>query len=69
MNKFLKTLNTVEYYSVTEMDENSTISKDMDRPKYCHTEWSKSKRKNKYTCHLCVESRKMANMNLFAKQK
>ena len=52
-----------------KMDENSTITKDMDRPKYCHTEWSKSKRKNKYTCHLCVESRKVVSMNLFVKQK
>ena len=47
-------------------EQNCAICRDMDGPRDCHTERSKSERE-KYC--LNVESRKIAQMNLLEKQK
>ena len=43
----------------------------MDGPRDCHTEWSKSDTERQIIIwyHLYVESKKMVQMNLFTKQK
>ena len=35
---------TMEYYSAIKKERNWVIYRDMDRPRDCHTEWSKSER-------------------------
>ena len=47
---------------------NCAICRDRDGTRDCHTEWNKSERE-KYHILMNVESRKMVEMNLFAKQK
>ena len=51
-------------------DWNWVICSDMDGPRVCHTEWSKSERE-KYHILKCIymESRKMVLMNLLAGQE
>ena len=41
----------------------------MDGPRDHHTKWSKSDRERQIPYHLYVESKKLIQMNLFAKQK
>ena len=47
------------------------VCRDVDGPRDYHTEWSKSEREKQISYIKCiyVESRKMAEMILFAKQK
>ena len=49
-------------------DQNSDIWRDVDGPRDSHTELSKLE-KNIMKYYLHVESRKMVQINLFAKQK
>ena len=47
---------TMEYYSSARKREwNNAICSNMDRPRQCHTEWSKSDREGKisYDIHIC----------------
>ena len=52
---------------------NSAICRDVDKPRDCHIEWSKSEREKQILYNIVyiqyLESRKMVEMNLFAKQK
>ena len=49
---------------------NNAICSNMDGPRDCHTEWSKSDReRNTIWYHLYVESEKVIQMNLSTKQK
>ena len=51
-------------------EQNSVFCKNMDGSRDWHTEWSKSEREKQISkYHLYVESRKIVQMNLFAKQK
>ena len=48
---------------------NSVICKDMNRPRYCHTESKVSQKEEKNIIyHLSMESRKLVEMNLLGKQ-
>ena len=45
------------------------ICRDMDGPRVCYTEWSKSEREKQVIyLKIYVESRKMVKMNLFVDQ-
>ena len=49
---------------------NIKICRDVDVPRVCHTDWSQKEKNRCYIKSLLyVESRKMGQMNLFAKQK
>ena len=55
------------YYSAIK-EQNNTSYINMDRPRECHTKWSKRKT-NIIWYHLHVESKQMIQMNLFTKWK
>ena len=57
----------MEYYSAIKK-WNITICSNMDGPRDCYTEWSKSE-EDKYHMISYVEFKKMVQMNLFTKQK
>ena len=49
---------------------NNAIYRNMDGPRDCHTKWSKSDRERQISTYcLYVESKNMAQMNLFTKQQ
>ena len=56
----------MEYYSAIK--KNNAICSNMDGPRDCYTEWSKSE-EDKYHMISYVEFKKMVQMNLFTKQK
>ena len=51
-------------------ERNCAISRDVDRPRDCHTEWSKSERERQiYDITYMWNLKKLIQMNLFTKQK
>ena len=63
---------TMEYYSAIKKKWNWVICSEVDRPRVCHTEWSKSERENKYhklTYIWNVKNKKKFPMNLGAGQE
>ena len=48
---------------------NWAICTDVDGPRVCHTEWSKSEREKYHILMQYVKSRKTVPMNLFAGQE
>ena len=59
---------TMEYYS-TIIKENSAICRDMDGPRDCHTEWTKSEKEKEISYCFYMESQKTLQMNLSTKQE
>ena len=51
-----------------EKEQNWVIYKDVDGPRNCHTEWSKSERKIIILMDMC-DLKKLVQMILFTKQK
>ena len=60
-------LYTMEYYSAIKKEWNNAICSNMDGPRDCHTEWSKSDKVSYDIAY--VESKKRLQMNLSTKQK
>ena len=52
----------MEYYSAIKKEQNNAICSNMDGPRDCHTEWSKSET-NIIWCPLYVESKKKKDTN------
>ena len=52
-------------------ERNNAICSDMDGPRDCHTEWSKSERERQISCDITNmwNPKRMVQMNLFTKQK
>ena len=44
-------IHTMEYYSVIKKNENA-ICGNMDGPRECHNEWSKSDKEGEIPCHI-----------------
>ena len=60
----------MEYYSIVRKNEIVPFAEIIDGPRDCHTEWSKSEKENQILyINMYVGSRKLVQMNLFAKQK
>ena len=43
---------TMEYYSAIKKEQNCAICRDVDRPRDCHTEWSKSEREKQISYNI-----------------
>ena len=58
-------------YSLHKKEWNCAICRDMDGPRNCHTKEKNSEEKqiSYINTYIYMESRKMVEMNLFAKQK
>ena len=62
---------TMEYYSAIKKEQNNAICSNMNRPRDCHTKWSKSDREGQisYDITYMWNLKKMVQMKLLTKQK